>query len=158
MHLPELVVSNWYQEIVNFILARQAISIQGHKKMTKSNILIIEDNAMLREILSNVLISEGADVDYCDMGDTALNLSQERRFSVYIVDYRLPGMSGLEVAKKLREICPSSLIIGISLEEREKEFLDAGADAFLIKPLDANRLIRMISEGRQCCICAGHAQ
>ncbi len=112
----------------------------------EQTILIIEDDPMLRDLLTALLISEGAEVSCCENGDAALALAEKRCFDAFIIDYRLPAMTGVEVAKMLRACCPSSCIIGISLASKESEFLQAGADAFLLKPFETWQLISLIDE------------
>ncbi len=113
---------------------------------TKQSILIIEDDSLFRDLLRTMLASEGASVRGCETGNSALDLMQKKCFEVFVIDYRLPDMSGVEVARTLRSCCPSSFIIGISLMPRERDFLEAGADAFLLKPFETRQLISLIEE------------
>ncbi len=114
--------------------------------MKKQTILIIEDDALLGNLLSGLLASEGAKVSCCEGGDSALALSERTCFDVFVVGYRLRAMSGLEVAAKLRARCPSSRIIGTGLSPKGQDFLAAGADAFLLKPFETRELIALIEE------------
>ena len=116
--------------------------------MTEQTILIIEDDALLRGLLSDLLVSEGAKARCCANGDAALAIANKQCFEVYVVGYRLQAMNGVELTKKLRACCPSSYIIGISLSPKGPDFLEAGADAFLLKPFETRQLIAKIDAFR----------
>ena len=64
-----------------------------------------------------------------------------------LVDFSMPGLSGLEVVKNLRERHRRACIIGMSIEDRGNSFLAAGADAFLMKPFYTAELIRLAEVG-----------
>ncbi len=113
------------------------------RKLTQS-ILIVEDNVLLGEILQTELEMKGAEATQCISAGHALETAQNKNFDVFIVDYRMPDMNGLEVVKRLRAKCPQSLIMGISIENREQDFIDAGANIFLTKPFEMERMLSAI--------------
>ncbi len=111
----------------------------------KTNVLIIEDNVMTGEILQTVIESAGAAARVCQNGVRALEMVKEHEYNVLIADYHMPDMTGSEVVKIARRSSPRTFIIGISIEQRrEREFLEAGADAFLLKPFEIPNLLAMI--------------
>jgi DNA-binding response OmpR family regulator len=114
--------------------------------MDKKNVLIIDDNVMMQHILTFILEDEGFTVDSCADGVTALNLTKEQAFKVYLVDYRLPEMMGDAVTVDLRKRYPDAYIIGYSIEHREQDFLKAGADKFIIKENLIRELIPSIKD------------
>ena len=63
-----------------------------------------------------------------------MNLLPDKCFWAAIVDYHLPAINGAEVTSLLRTRSPHTLIIGFSLDNKEKEFLGVGADTFYPKP------------------------
>lgn len=111
---------------------------------SKKTVLIVDDDDIFREALHNILTSAGFSVSCCHAGPAALELSERKSFHAIITDYHMDEMNGADVAKKLRIQCPDSLIIGISGELREKDFLKAGADAFVNKPFSPNELVSII--------------
>jgi DNA-binding response OmpR family regulator len=112
----------------------------------KKSVLIIDDNAVLKDILREVLEPAGVEISCVDDGDAAIDMLEKKTFGVFIVDYRLPTMNGAEVTRNLRSRCPASRIIGISVQSKEKDFLDAGADVFLLKPFNVQELRNLIAQ------------
>jgi DNA-binding response OmpR family regulator len=98
------------------------------------NLLLIDDDKMLSDSLQFLLQTSGYEVTCCDSGPEALKLTQDKCFRAAIVDYHLPGMNGAEITSKLKTHCPKTVVIGFSLDHKEREFLGAGADSFFVKP------------------------
>lgn len=112
--------------------------------MGKISVLIIEDDPILSDILKSVLESDTTDVAACENGHQALYLINKKKFDVVITDYCLPGMNGADIVKSLRLVYRGSRVIGMSAQNKEKEFRDAGADAFLLKPFNIADLLSNI--------------
>jgi two-component system alkaline phosphatase synthesis response regulator PhoP len=115
-------------------------------------ILLVEDSAVLRETLRYLLEDSGFCVIACSDGPSAIEQAHNRVIDVMLVDFRMPGLNGLDVVKIVRERRPRVCIIGMSLEDRENVFLAAGADAFLMKPFDIEELVRIAAkvDEREC--------
>jgi DNA-binding response OmpR family regulator len=107
------------------------------------NLLLIDDDKLFSDTIQLVLQADGYEVSCCDSGSQALNLLQDKCFQAAIVDYHLPGMNGAEITSLLRSRSPHTLIIGFSLDNKEKEFLGAGADTFYPKPQITDVLSRL---------------
>jgi OmpR-family two-component system manganese-sensing response regulator len=112
--------------------------------MKKEEVLVIDDNEMTRDTIKLLLEDEGFAVQGCTDGTSAIGLSERKNFAVYLIDYRMPGMTGDVVAAMIRKFAPEAYIIGFSLESKEKVFLDAGADIFIIKDHFDKKLIPLI--------------
>ncbi len=110
----------------------------------KKTVLIVEDDKAISEILCDMMKSDGFEVSCCDNGGGALDLSKGTCFDVVITDYRMHGMNGVEVTRALRLQCPGAFIIGISAEYKDRDFFEAGADAFFKKPFSVKELISRI--------------
>jgi len=91
------------------------------------------------------LTADGYDVTGCPDGASALDDAAKRRYDCVITDYRMPRMNGLEATKHLRSLFPSATIIGVSIIDRQEDFINAGADAFLLKPYQYDDLLALIS-------------
>ncbi len=100
----------------------------------KRTVLVIEDVDFIRDALCSVLESDGFEVVGCGDGRSALAAAAEKKFDVIITDYRMPHVTGVEVTRILRERMPGSIIIGVSSDNKQHDFLTAGANAFLLKP------------------------
>jgi two-component system, OmpR family, alkaline phosphatase synthesis response regulator PhoP len=70
--------------------------------MQKENILVVEDEEDIAELIRYNLVSEGYDVICAGSGEEAIRLAGSKQFDLFILDLMLPGISGIDVAKKLR--------------------------------------------------------
>lgn len=113
------------------------------------SVLVIEDNAVLRDILKSVFEGAKMEVGFCCDGSEAIAALEQKGYDTLVVDYRMPDMGGVEVVKTLRRLLFPATIIGISIENREQEFLSAGADAFLMKPFEIDDLLDLVRKERQ---------
>jgi len=104
-----------------------------------SHILVVDDEPVIRELLSDVLTGEGYKVETADCGESAMHSFQEYPFKVVVLDIRMPGMSGFEVLRKLKQANPAVLVVmitGFSTEEKAGEAMKQGAQAVFHKPLN----------------------
>lgn len=111
--------------------------------------LVVDDHAANRELLVNMLQPLGFDVREAASGAEALACLQEFSPLLILLDARMPGMSGIEVTRRIRssEAGATVPIIGISasgLGESRREMLEAGACAFLHSPFPAATLLDAI--------------
>ncbi len=114
----------------------------------KKKVLLIEDEEAIRAFIFEMLTADGFEVRCYDNGLSALDRSKEDCFDIVITDYRMRGIDGVEAARLLRVRCPDAIIIGISGENKKRDFLKAGADAFLKKPFFFLDLLTMIKHDR----------
>jgi two-component system chemotaxis sensor kinase CheA len=120
------------------------------------NVLYVEDDADTRELIAILLGLENYHVVLAANYDEALRLARVMRFDLYIMDKWLPGRSGVELSKKLRELdatTPILFLSGAAYEDDKREALASGAQAYLVKPTDNDTLIetvaRLIAEARK---------
>lgn len=95
--------------------------------------LIIEDDFGISKSLQMFIQLEGFIVDCAENGQTGLERIKVLHYDLILIDYRLPDMTGDKIAKIVRYFCPGTILIGMSLEDRSREFVESGADAFIIK-------------------------
>jgi CheY-like chemotaxis protein len=115
----------------------------GGTKVIKEGVLVVEDNKTTRDILRTILESEGYAVTCCADGSSAIDIAKEKGFNAFLVDYRMSAMNGVEATAVLRRLHPEKFIIGFSIENKEQDFLEAGADVFVRK----DDLYRWLVEG-----------
>ena len=120
------------------------------------NVLFVEDDPDTRELVAILLGLENYQVVLAANYDEALLLARVMRFDLYIMDNWLPGRSGVELCKKLRELDATTPIIflsGAAYEHDKREAFASGAQAYLVKPTDNDMLIetvaRLIAEARK---------
>ena len=107
-------------------------------------ILVIEDEPGLREQVAAELRSQGYGVDASADGKEGLYLATEYPFDAAVVDLGLPGLSGLEVIKRLRAAGSRLPILVLTARGRwqdKVEGLEAGADDYLTKPFQPEELL-----------------
>ena len=110
-------------------------------------ILVVEDEAKMREALRQGLKEHGFAVDVAADGDEGLRLALSETHDVIVLDVMLPQRSGLEVCRELRRRASKAPILMLtarsSVEDRVAG-LDTGADDYLVKPFDFQELLARI--------------
>lgn len=110
----------------------------------KQTILLVEDHAPLAQTVGAYLEASGFVVDYAADGLTAMHLAVTQAFDAIVLDVRLPGLSGMEVCRRLRNDARlATPIIMLTARDRlddKLEGFDAGADDYLVKPFDLPEL------------------
>ena len=115
----------------------------------KGRILCTEDHTDTRELLIVLLRSAGYDVICTDHAKQALALAKSQSFDLYMVDYWLPDFSGLSLTEWIREFDETTPILfysGAGYDSDLKSALKAGADSYLVKPADADAILREIDQ------------
>ncbi len=110
-------------------------------------ILVIDDETVIRELLFDVLSRKGYVVDTAEDGFQGLEKAKTTRYDVIFTDIRMPGINGLEVYKKLRQISAESQVIvmtGYGLEEMISEALALGAFADVKKPFEISHIYDLV--------------
>ncbi len=115
-------------------------------------VLVVDDSRLQRRILVASLKKWGFEVLEADTGEAAIDLCANRPPDLVLSDWVMPGMSGLEFCRAFRGLVTeqySYFILLTSKSEKQEvaKGLDAGADDFLIKPLEADELRARISAG-----------
>jgi len=120
---------------------------------SKARILYTEDHKDTRELVMLVLSGEGFEVVCPDHPDEALSLARTQCFDLYLVDSWMPGLSGNELSRRIREFDSDTPILFFSgaAHESDKESARAsGAQGYLVKPAGVDELIdeveRLIAE------------
>lgn len=114
--------------------------------MSTKRVLIAEDDETVRELLDDFLTLAGFQTYCTDNGLSALRLAREMSFDVIIADYYMPEMDGLEFVRSIRPHSPETVIIGISGDCSTRDFMRAGANAFLPKPFRLQELLLLCEQ------------
>ena len=111
---------------------------------THAEILIVDDDALSRKILAQVLTSAGYNCQVCGDGAESLEMIHAKPPSLLLLDFDMPGANGAEVLKQLRSDqhqaiaqVPTIMLTAHGSEESEVNCLQAGADDFVTKPVNA---------------------
>ncbi|HEX6507901.1 MAG TPA: response regulator [Chloroflexota bacterium] len=113
-----------------------------------AHILVVEDNPDVRATVQWVLEDDGWPVESAADGPAALQSAKQRKPSLVVLDIRLPGINGEEVATRLRGLYNGIPILVISSDGRAAEHAQAtGAYAYLSKPFELEELRRAVLQG-----------
>lgn len=107
----------------------------------KGKILIVEDEQDIRELLKFNLSGRGFDVTDCANGEEGLLSIKDHKYDLLILDWMLPGVSGVQVAKVARGMDNGKSLAILMLTAKSEpenivEGLDSGADDYMVKPFD----------------------
>ena len=103
----------------------------------KAKILVVEDDTHIRFGLTELLTSEGFEVEACARGDQALAAVERAQPRLVVLDVMLPGLSGFEICKQLRARSYLGLILMLTAKGQEMDKvigLELGADDYVTKP------------------------
>ncbi len=112
-------------------------------------VLVVEDEPAQREVLAYNLEAEGFAVSRAETGDEALLLVEEDRPDIIVLDWMLPGVSGIEVCRQVKSKSETRGIPIIMLSARSEEVdrvrgLETGADDYVIKPYSVIELMARV--------------
>jgi DNA-binding NtrC family response regulator len=115
---------------------------------TKANILVVDDEEVVRRAHLRTLESESCNVRAVLDGEQALTAMRQERYDVILLDLRMPGMNGMAVLRKLKEGWPEAEVIvitGYPCVDTAKEAIRLGAYDYLTKPLPPDAVINAAS-------------
>jgi two-component system phosphate regulon response regulator PhoB len=120
--------------------------------MTKESILIIEDDPEIQELLSHTMSREGWKLYQVKTGEDGLKILKSKQINCILLDIMLPGIDGLKVLKKIKEVeqYRSIPVIMTTAKAEEADIitgLELGADDYVIKPYSIKVLIARIRAG-----------
>lgn len=112
-------------------------------------ILIIDDERVFADTLAKRLSMRGIDCAVAYDGHNGLALVAERSFTGLVLDLRLPDLDGCEVLQRIMRLHPGLPVViltGHGTDDDERECMKNGARAFLNKPVDLTRLVRLLTQ------------
>jgi len=107
-------------------------------------VLVAEDDRGLRSVLVRGLQENDYVVDAVSSGEEALKFLRSYEYELAVVDWRMPGVSGLDVVRWMRRNAQSARILMLTARDQPADRvtgLDAGADDYLVKPFDFSELL-----------------
>jgi PAS domain S-box-containing protein len=124
--------------------------VEEPKKITKAKILVVDDEPVIRQLISKVLGDQGHTVETIDNAAGALKMVKSKRYGLILLDIKMPGMSGIELYKQFQKIAPSLtkrvvFITGDVMGKRTLAFIDKTKTPYLMKPFDAKELKSQIN-------------
>ena len=110
----------------------------------KKRILVVEDQDDKRNLLRRAL----GEYDVAAVGDydTGLRMAKRQYFDLYVLDNQIPGGTGIELCRRIREFDPNTPILFCSGRAHSSEALGAGAQAYFAKPIVVQKVLWAVTE------------
>ena len=149
-----IIFSEWVEKIKDAYLKRSKLGsglteTEGRQFMGKANILIVDDDEDIRKMMRLILEGEGYDVDEAQSGKEAIEKSKTKIYDIALLDIVLPDLQGTLLLKKLSGATPKMvkiMVTGYPNLENAVDSLNHCADAYLIKPVNFEKLISIVEE------------
>jgi two-component system nitrogen regulation response regulator GlnG len=120
--------------------------------MPKSSILVVDDDESIRKVVSEILTDEGYNVKSAATGKEATEKAEAKLFNIALIDIILPDTTGVDLLTKIKETKPKMrkiIITGYPSLQNAVEALNKGADAYIMKPLNMDKMLATIKEQLQ---------
>lgn len=118
-------------------------------KAPKARILCTEDDIDTRDLVRLILELEGFEVISADSAEEAISLARSGHFDLYLLDNWMPGISGDNLCRKLREFDSTTPVLfysGAAYESDKARALAAGAQGYVVKPASDGELVSEIHD------------
>ena len=117
-----------------------------------TRILVVDDDETIRTTMKAILEDEGYIVDLAGTGKEAVQKTREKSYNVALLDIRLPDMEGVELLKLMQDSVPRTrkiMVTGYPSMQNAISALNKNADAYLLKPVDVEKLLNTVKEQLQ---------
>jgi len=118
-------------------------------RLENIRVLIVDDDRDILRSLKDILQSKGYDVDMAETGQNAIEKARVKYFNVALLDIKLPDMEGTDLLARIHREKPQMMKIMItgypSLDNAVKA-LNLGADAYIMKPVNPENLLKVVEE------------
>jgi len=118
-------------------------------KGRKAHILVIDDEEFVRSVLSRTLAQVDHQVTLAENGEKGIELFKERKFDMVLTDLGMPGMSGWEVCRMIKEISPDTpvgMITGWGMEMSSSKIEEYGLNFIISKPFDLDQILNVVAK------------
>ena len=112
-------------------------------------ILVVDDDENIRKVLGTILEEEGYFVESVETAKKGIEKSEKAFYNIALIDFRLPDMEGIELLSKMRDTKPKMrkiIITGYPTLQNAVAAVNKGADAYVMKPFDVEKILQIIRE------------
>jgi DNA-binding NtrC family response regulator len=112
-----------------------------------ARILIVDDDENIRKVIATILEEEGYAVESVDTARKAIEKTKRKFYNLALIDIRLPDMEGIELLTKMKTTTPrirKIIITGYPTLQNAMEAVNRGADAYIMKPFDMDKVLSTI--------------
>jgi DNA-binding NtrC family response regulator len=113
------------------------------KMKEDAKILVVDDEAIMRNLMLKILENEGYRVTLANCHDEAINLLEKQDFQLVLTDVKMPGTDGFELLQEIKNRWPQTTVIvmtGYGDASSVKEALGMGADEYITKPFKSHEI------------------
>ena len=113
-------------------------------------VLVVDDEAITRDVVGAMLELEDVDVHTAHDGDSALAMAEKVRPDLVLLDVMMPGVDGIDVCRRLAATADAPRVVMLTARadaESRQAATDAGAVGYLVKPFSAVDLFRYVENG-----------
>jgi CheY-like chemotaxis protein len=134
---------------------QQAVALREEAQVSHgepAKILIIDDEEEIRILLQEIISADGHVVDIAPDGATGLEKLEEQPYDLVFTDLGMPGMTGWDVAKRVKELnrhIPVALITGYNVSSEPENIKEKGVDLILHKPFHIFEVQQLVAQGIQ---------
>ena len=116
-----------------------------------ARILIVDDEAVVRDSLAEWFRDEGYEVDTADCAKTALEKLVHANWDIFLLDIRMPGIDGLEVLRRIKSdpALRSIPVVMLTSSREENDLVESyrlGVNAYVVKPVEFSRFVQAVRE------------
>jgi DNA-binding NtrC family response regulator len=112
-----------------------------------TRILVVDDDENIRKVLVAILEDEGYNVESVGTAKEGIEKTKRKFYNIALIDIRLPDMEGIELLTKIRDTIPrirKIIITGYPTLQNAVDAVNKGADAYLLKPFDVEKVLETI--------------
>lgn len=115
------------------------------------NVLVVEDNPLNRELVLEILNSQGFSADEAKDGEEAIQKAEKNVYDLIIMDIGLPGMDGVEVTKIIKskpkyKFVPVVALTAFAMKGDKEKFLKSGFDSYASKPINVSEFVEILKK------------
>ncbi|MGH8442457.1 MAG: 7TM diverse intracellular signaling domain-containing protein [Nevskiaceae bacterium] len=127
-----------------------ALSAHRTAVLRGARVLLVEDNALNRQLATEILQPTGIVLDIAENGPDAIGAVRQAAYNAVLMDVQMPGMDGLEATRRIRSMpggttLPIVALTANAMERDREDCLAAGMNDFITKPVDSDQLLLTLS-------------